>query len=162
MKIRELRSILERLQEVFSSAGSRQPARDLKSVVEVLHGSEDTTVEQFVSETKSLLDPEPPRPKPPPPTNEIAISRYVRKLLDAGDDREAFEAILEALRIDERIGKDELFMIANRFFNEPTGGTYVFKFKSKAAAYEFMRKKFVERAQLDSKFRIIDKLTQSR
>jgi hypothetical protein len=162
MKVRELRLILQRLQEVFSSAGSRQPTRDLEIVVEVLGGSEDKTVERFVSEAKSLLDPDRPRPKPPPTPNEIAITRYVRKLLDASDDREAFEALLEALRTDERIGKDELFAIANRFFNEPTGSTYVFKFKSKTAAYAFMRKKFVERAQLDSKFRIIDKLTQSR
>jgi len=162
MNVRELRSIFQQLQELLSSAGSRQSARDLDSVVKALDGSENKTVEQFVSETKRLLEPPPPQPEPAATPDETAITHYVRGLLGAGDDREAFEEVLEDLRADKRIGKDQVFAIANAFFNEPTGGTYVFKFKSKAAAYEFMRKKFVERAQLDSKFKIIEKLTQSR
>jgi hypothetical protein len=159
MNVRELKAILERLQEVFSSAGSRQPARDLKSVVEVLEGSEGKTVEAFVAETKHLLEPG-ARPESQSTSDEAVIARYVRKLLDAGSDRDAFEAVLRALEDDEDIDKSRLFAIANGYFNEPTGGTHVFKFKSKTAAIEFMRKKFVERAQLESKFKIIERLTQ--
>jgi hypothetical protein len=165
MNIKELRTILERLQEVFSAAGSRQSARDLKSVAEALDGSEDQTVEEFVAETRSLLEPRPPLHLHPEPTTvpaAMAIARYVRKLLAAGDDRDVFESTLESLRNDKTIGRSELFAIANGFFNEPTGGTHRFRFKSKAAAYAFMRQKFVERAQLENKFKIIEKLTQSR
>ncbi len=159
MTVGELKAILERLQEVFSSAGSRQPARDLKSVVEVLEGSEGKTVESFVAETKDLLEPG-PRSGSPSGSDEAAIARCVRKLLEAGSDRDAFEAVLRALKVDDDIDTPRLFAIANGYFNEPTGGTHVFRFKSKTAAYEFMRKKFVERAQLENKFKIIERLTQ--
>jgi len=162
MIVKELRSIFQRLEELLSSAGSRQSARDVNSVVKALDGSEDKTVDQFVSETKRLLDPQPPQIEGAAIPDKFTTTHYVCALLSAGNHREAFEEVLEDLRADKRVSKDELFAIANAFFNEPTGGTYVFKFKSKGAAYEFIRKKFVERAQLDNKFKIIEKLTHSR
>jgi hypothetical protein len=158
MNVGELNAILERLQEVFSSAGSRQSARDLKDVVEVLKGSEGKTVETFVTETKDLSEPR-HRREPQRSSNEAVVDRYVRELLAAGSDRDAFEAVLRELKDDEDIDKPRLFAIANGYFNEPTGGTHVFRFRSKTAAFEFIRKKFVERAQLQNKFRIIEKLT---
>jgi hypothetical protein len=162
MNIKELRSILERLQEIFAFAGNRQSANDLRSVVEALGDSEDKTVEGFVSETKSLMGSQSVVLPETYEAGDGRVAYHLRKLLDAKANREAFESALGAIQGDARVSKEQLFEIANGYFNEPTGSTHVFKFKTKAAAYEFIRRKFVERAQRNSKFKILEKIGQSR
>jgi len=59
----------------------------------------------------------------------------------------------------ENIGKSQLDLIANGFLNKPTGGTHQFQFKTADAAYKAIRRVFVERAQDESKARIIKRMT---
>jgi hypothetical protein len=62
---------------------------------------------------------------------------------------------------DKAVKKPTVVAIANRYLNEPIGGTYVFKFKTKTDAIEAIRRKFIERAQSDSKNAIISRMAGS-
>jgi hypothetical protein len=86
-------------------------------------------------------------------------SKYAEALLGAGTDQGAFNGVFEMLKSDRGIAKPQLDSIANRYLNEPSGGQFLFKFKSKTEALETIRRKFIERAQSESKRGIIERMT---
>jgi len=162
MNVGELKEILERIQEVYALAGAKGPAEDFKRLLGAFNGHEDETIDQFVEETRALLGPlvtggsgKSNRQD----ANEQVIDEHVRRLLHAGASASAFEAAMGKLKNDSRVRSKELIGIANRYLNDPTGGTFEFDFKTDAAAYRAIKRMFVDRAQDDSKARIIKRMT---
>jgi hypothetical protein len=160
MQIKILKRLLERLRDSYSAVGAAEPAQDMRRVAELLKGHEDKPVSEFVAETKALLhDKKPAFPAPAVATNEV-IARHVRSLLRAGTDRSAFDAAMADLDSDNEVGKVELFAIANRYRNEPSGGTHEIKFKSLKQANGSILDVFLERSDAHRKRGAIDRLTK--
>lgn len=156
MDVKELKTALLRIEELFAAAGATTAAKDLRNVARLLDGYEGKSIEVFIADTKALLD------KPPTSVSsqvdERFVSRYSDKLLDAGLDEERFEAALN--EIDKaRAGKGEWAAIVNRYRNAPTKGSHVYKFKSIREAQNAIRDTFIERHEANSKRGIIDRLT---
>jgi hypothetical protein len=82
------------------------------------------------------------------------------RLLGAGTDQAAFQAALEALDADRSIGAAEWYAIANRYWNEPTGATYEYRFKSGKAAREAIRNTFIKRFEANSKQGVFDRISR--
>jgi hypothetical protein len=161
MKTEELKRVLVRLKEVFSAAGMAAPANDLHSVARLLDGSEGKTVEEFISETKALLEKPTGRPRVAgvsPTADERLVADHSSRLLSAGTDRAAFQAALDALDADRSLGPAEWYAVANRFRNEPTAATHVYRFKSMKAAREAIWDTFIERFEAQSKRGVINRI----
>ncbi len=161
INVGELKEILERIQGLYALAGANGPAADFKRLIATLSGHEESSVEQFVEETRTLLGlgADRPKPKKPEGSNEKIVEEHVRRLLDAEANRPAFDTAVTKLKEDTRVQRADLLAIANRYLNEPTGGTFEFEFKSDDAAYRAMKRMFVERAQDESKAKIIRRMT---
>jgi hypothetical protein len=162
MNVGELVEILERIQEVYALAGAKGPAEDFKRLLGTLVGHEQETIDQFVEETRALLNPlvtgstrKPKRPE----ANLQVVEEHVRRLLLAGASSSAFEAAMGKLKNDASVRTAELMEITNRYLNDPTGGTFEFDFKTDVAAYRAIKRMFVDRAQDDSKARVIKRMT---
>ena len=163
ISIGELKEVLEQIQELYALAGANGPAGDFKRLITTLAGHEEESVDEFVEETRSLLglgakDEKKPKKKPTGSDEEV-VEEHVRRLLRARENKADFEAAMVKLKEDARVQAGELSAIANRYLNEPTGGTFEFEFKSDMAAYRAMKRMFVDRAQDESKARIIKRMT---
>jgi len=161
MKTEDLKRVLVRLEEVFSAAGMTAPASDIHSVARLLDGSEGKTVDEFISEIKVLLERPAGRSRTSsesPIAEERRIADYTSRLLGAGTDQAAFQAALDALDADRSLGAAEWYAIANRYRNEPTGASHVFRFKSGKAAREAIRNTFIERFEAQSKQGVLDRI----
>jgi hypothetical protein len=154
----EIRTIFERLRSMYVSAGANAAAGDFEKLISALNAHSGQSVNNAVAKAKapvvratrskrSQVDPS-------------AASTYGEALLSAGTNQATFNAAFEALRSDRGLSKAQLDSIANRYLNEPSGGHFVFKFKSKTEALETIRRKFIERAQSESKREIIEKMTR--
>jgi hypothetical protein len=156
MDVKELKTALLRIEELFSAAGAATAAKDLRSVARLLDGYESKSIDVFIAETKALLD------KPPASASSQIdadlVVRYSDKLLEAGLDEERFEVALNELD-KARAGKGEWAAIASRYRNAPTKGTHVYKFKSLREARSAIRDTFIERHEANSKRGIVDRLT---
>lgn len=159
MNIKELERVLERLERMYAAAGASGPAKDLKSVMRILEGHGEKSVEDFVAETRALLDSAAGDDGDKRVSGDL-VDEHARRLLAAATDQPQFEAALAALDQDGRIGKLEWFAIANRYLNEPTNGTHVYRFKSVKEARSAIRDAFVERFEAGSKQGIIKRLTR--
>jgi hypothetical protein len=160
MNVGELKEVLERIQELYALAGANYAAADFERLLATLAGHEDQTIDEFVEQTRALLGPAAPRrPKKRLEPSSPLVDEHVRRLLSAGVIQSAFNAALSKLKDDVRVNQAELAAIANRYLNDPTGGTFEFEFHSDDGAYRAIKRMFVERAQDDSKARIIKRMT---
>lgn len=157
MEIRELRKVFDRLRRMYAAAGAKGPANDLSKVAKVLEGHEHRSVETFVTETKSRLAALEP---PATDTDQGAVVSYTRRLLAADTNQPEFDIVFRELKMDKEVTKSTLDAIANRYRNDPTSGTYVFKFKTRNSALQAIRDTFIERAEGESKRGIIEKITR--
>lgn len=161
MQVKILKRLLERLRDSYSAIGAVEPSKDMRRVVDLLKGHEDETVGEFIAETKARLEGQ-----NSPDTSEVqtaadkVVADHVRRLLDAGTDRSGFNAAWALLNDDAEVGKLELFAIANRYRNEPSGGTHAIKFKSLRQARTVIRDVFLERADAERKSGAIERLTK--
>jgi hypothetical protein len=160
MKVSEFKEVLRRLEELYEAAGATAQAGDLARVLRLLEGNETKTVDEFVAETRSLLTGERHRESVSIGVDEDRVAFHARRLLEAGTDQQAFQAALEALDQDKRLGKAEWFAIANRYRNAPTGGTHVYKYSTIKAARAAIRDVFIERFESESKRGILERLTR--
>ena len=158
MDIRHLKKILERIEELYTAAGSASAAKDLRSVAQLLEGHESKTVEAFIAETSELLSKSTPLKREA--VDEPSVASHADNLLAAGINVAAFDAALANLDNDASLGKAEWAAIANRYRNAPTGATHVYKFKSNKEARSAIRDAFIERHEANSKRGIIDRLTK--
>jgi hypothetical protein len=144
--IEEIQALLTRVQGIVAAFGIT--AADLEKLVQALESSKHVTVDRFTTFVAAQM-------------KQPVEDRYANMLLSAKTDQAAFKKIMALLQTDKAVKKPTAVAIANRYLNEPIGGTYVFKFKTKADAIEAIRIKFIERAQSDSKNSIISKMTGS-
>jgi len=159
MNVAELKAVLERLEDLYAAGGAAAAAKDLRSIAGLLDGYEAKSVDAFISETRELLD----RPKvtnAKPTANRELVLAYSEKLLAAKIDQRRFEGVMFEMDDDQNVGKLEWFGIANRYRNEPTKGTYEFKFKSIQEARKGIRDTFIERHEAASKRGVIERLTK--
>jgi len=160
MSVAELKRVLERIRELYASAGANHAAADFERLLATLDGHEDQTIDEFVEQTSELLALTAARkPKKRLDAGSPVVEEHAQRLLAAGVSQSAFNAAMSKLRNDTRVGEVELFAVANRYLNDPTGGTFEFEFKSSNSAYRAIKRMFVERAQDDSKARIIKRMT---
>lgn len=161
MQLSRLKRIFERLTDSYAAAGAEEPAKDMRRVADLLKGHEQRTVDDFVAETRKALDAGGfTSAKQRSKINDDVVARHTSSLLSAGADRSAFDAAVGAIDADDQVGKLELFAIANRYRNQPSGGTHEIKFKSVKQARGTIRDVFLERADSQSKRGAIDKLTK--
>ena len=157
MKIEQFKDILTRLEQLYSAAGAGAPAKDVRAVARLLEGNEDKTMDEFIAETKALLN-DPPRAKTKMSADQNCVAIHARRLLDAGTDQSAFQTALESLDADKGLGKTDWYAIANHYRNAPAGGTHVYKFNSVKAARAAIRDVFIERFEAESKRGVIDRI----
>jgi hypothetical protein len=155
MKIEDFKAILKRLQDVYAAGGMTSPAKDLRDLARLFEGSRADTVDEFIAETKALLET-PPRSREP--VNDERVSVHSARLLDAGTDQFAFEAALDALDADRGLSTAEWYAIANRYRNVPSGANHVYKFKSVKAARAAIRDVFIERFESQSKRGVLERI----
>ena len=160
MNIRAFRSLLERLEKLYALAGANGPAKDFRSVSSLLDGHEHKTVDAFVADTKAAVAAEHGGAERAPIDNDSIVSQHAQRLLDAGTNQEAFEHALATLDGDRHADKTAWFDIANRYRNQPSGATYVRKFKSIKDARQDIRDVFLERFDTQSKRGTIARLTK--
>lgn len=160
MNVGELKEVLERIRELYASAGANHAAGDFERLVATLDGHEDQTIDEFVEQMRALLGLVAPRKnkKHFEPSSPV-VEEHARRLLAAGVSQSAFNVAMTKLKDDTRVNQAELSAIANRYLNDPTRGTFEFEFKSDSSAYRAIKRMFVERAQDDSKARIIKRMT---
>ena len=164
MDVTELKTVLQRLEELYAAGGASAAAKDFRSIAGLLDGHEDKSLDAFIDETRMVLG----KPKtlasaakaPKASANDELVATYVQRLLGAGIDQERFEPILAELDHDKRTSRIEWFAIANGYRNTPTNGTFEFKFKSIPEARKFIRDTFIERHAAVSKREAIERLTK--
>jgi hypothetical protein len=153
MKVSELRAILNKLRSIYASGGAKSQAGDVERIIALLNGRDEQSVDQFVSEAKSLLARA--DRKPGQQVHESLVDKYANMLTQVGTNEDAFKGVLSGLKSDRNVAKPTLDAIVNRYVNTLSGGTHVFKFKSKKEALEKLRIKYLERAESESKDRIV-------
>jgi hypothetical protein len=157
MKTDEFKAILKRLEELYAAAGTAGPANDIRSVARLLDGSEGKTLDEFIAETRALLESPRSQPAATSADHEL-VAKYSARLLEAGTDQAAFDATLGALDVDHQLKPADWYAIANRYRNAPSGGTHTYKFKSVKAAREAIRDVFIERFEAESKRGVLDRI----
>jgi hypothetical protein len=157
MTTQEFKAVLKRLEELYAAAGLTAPAKDVRSVASLLDGSEGNTLEEFISETKALLERQ-PSTAVELTVDEGRVAEHSARLLSAGTDQAAFQAALDALDADRGLGAPEWYAIANHYRNTPSGGDHVYRFKSVKAARASIRDVFIERFESQSKRSVLDRI----
>src|SRR5690606_2073508 len=85
VNINEIRRVLKQLEELYAAAGAAGAAKDLKSVVRMLDGHGDKSIEEFVAETKALLSGATEQKTSAEPKLDV-VSSHSERLLSAGED----------------------------------------------------------------------------
>jgi hypothetical protein len=160
MKIAEFRDVLNRLEELYAAAGAAAPAEDLRSVVRLLEGSESKSVDEFVAETRVLLETQRPADAAAVGLDKARVASHARRLLEAGTNQQAFRAALDALDEDKGLNKAEWYSIADQYRNTPTGGTHNYRYASIKSARAAIRDVFIERFEAESKRGILERITR--
>jgi hypothetical protein len=157
MKTDEFKAILKRLEELYTAAGTAGPADDIRSVAQLLDGSEGKTLDEFIAETRTLLA-SPLSQSAAVSVDQVRIEKHSARLLEAGTNQAAFDAALENVDADRQLKPADWFAIANRYRNAPSGGTHTYKFKSAKVAREAIRDVFIERFEAESKRGVLDRI----
>jgi hypothetical protein len=150
MKVAELRVALEEVQAIYEASGSDSPAKDFADFLELLDGCDDQTVEEFLAGLSALLKTASGKVTDKLPHAQVAAS-YVDRLTNAGTDQEQFEAVYADLGGDKHIRTEEMNAIAHAYIRGRE------KWPTRTAGYQAIRKKFVERADRESRTGIINK-----
>ena len=158
MKIYDFKRILQRISDLYSAAGATDAAKDVGHVIKALDSHDDMTVDDFVKAKTAKPDPAKKAGRSSPALNDKPVDEYASRLLDAGIDKNNFEAALLTLKSDRSVSKAELYAIANAYINRPSGGAHNFTFKSPNAAFEKINRIFVERMDAQSKHDTIEKM----
>ena len=158
MDIRQLKNALQRIQSLYAEAGATTPAKDLRSVAQLLDGHDEKSVEAFIAETNELLA-KASSPKTANVQDERA-AQHATRLLESGIDQRIFDTALSELDNDVSASKAEWATIANLYRNAPTNGTHIYKFKSIKEARAAIRDAFIERHEANSKRGILERLNK--
>jgi hypothetical protein len=152
VRVSELRTALDRLQNLCISVSAKSAAADFKALSEALkpHGSK--SVDQFCSQARSWLLHQAKKPKVITRTvrasrvdSKEITQRYVEQLRQSRNDRQLFERVFERLRADKGLKSADLSEVARQYANTVT------KYKSKAAAHAAITAAFTEQARFINK-----------
>lgn len=154
MDVAELRIILGHLQQVYTAAGSKGPAKDFQIIADALRRHGNTLVSSFVAEvSERLIQGKEKRPAKPRSTktsgaaslNETAIDFHVSQLHQAGTEQASFDEAFDRLNADKSLKLGDVSEIARRYANSVT------KYRSLNAARKDISQAFVQRARFENK-----------
>ena len=161
MNVRELQDVLRKLEAVYVSGGAKKQAGSVAALAKAIDGTPEMSIEQLIDEIRLKLSInvsiEGSRSQI---IDEGLVDAFAKRLAAVGTDRRSFDILFAELKGSPVVRAAECSAIANRYRNDPTGGTYVFKFSSKLEAQEFIFDTFIGRAQAESKAGIIDRMTK--
>jgi hypothetical protein len=149
MNVRELQDALALIEKTYVAGGAKSQAKEVKALLNSMDGHADISVDEFVDLIEKGLANDGPAD---------LIEVVTAGLFSAGTDSGQFQRHLDQIRVDKRVGLSEASVIANRYKNQLSGGQYVFKFKSKKEAFDFIYDTFLGRALGESKMKAIDAL----
>lgn len=151
MKVAELRTILEEVRAIYEASGSDKAAGDFSEFIELLEGYERQNVEEFLATLSHLL-----KTRTGSGEGKIAEASIVASFIDrfekAATDETQFKQIYVELGADKRVRTEEMNAIAHGYIKGRD------KWPSRSAAYQAIKKKFVERADRGSREAIINKV----
>src|SRR5262245_51499714 len=152
MKIGELSVILDRVRQLYLSAGAKGPAKDIKTLSDALGPHADKSVEVFIATIESKLSLANAKSKSRTRAtskllNEDAIRYHIGQLSQAGTDRTAFDHALGELNSDKSLKLGDLAEIARQYSASVT------KYKSTAAALQDITKAFIRQSRFENKLR---------
>jgi hypothetical protein len=155
MKVEELRAVLEDVQAIYESSGSGKPAKDFEEFIGLLDGYENQSVDEFLTALTALLKPGSRTGAPGGKIPDAQVTaEFVERLAKAGTDDAQFEPLYAELGADRRVRAEEMNAIAHGYIKGRE------KWPSRAAAYQAIKKKFVERADRESREAIINKVSR--
>jgi hypothetical protein len=157
MKVEDFKAVIGRLSDLYEAAGASAAVKDLQGINRLLDGHEKKSIDEFVGETRELLDRSGKNTEAAP--NEAIVNKYGKLLLAAGLNQSEFNALLSTVDSDKQVTKKEWFAIANLYRNSPTGGTHSYKYGSIKDAKSAINDAFINRFEAESKRGIIDRLT---
>ncbi|MGE0852649.1 MAG: hypothetical protein AB7O44_23980 [Hyphomicrobiaceae bacterium] len=153
MKVAELRTILEEVKAIYEASGSDKPAKDFAEFIELLGGHEHQTVDEFLAALSALPSTASGKGTSGDklPDAELVAS-FIERLTSAGTDQAQFDAVYVELGAEKRVRAEEMNAIAHGYIKGRE------KWPSRAAGYQAIKKKFVERADRKSREGIINKV----
>jgi hypothetical protein len=157
MTIGELSSMLDRLRDLYSAAGADGPAKDLKTLSEVLQPHAHREVGAFVRDVNVRLSQaggmkRPKKGSVPSKTVSLnceRIEHHVSHLRNAGVDQADFSAAFENVKADKSLRLADMAEIARLYSDSDVKVTY----RSAAAAQKDISAAFVRRARFLNKIR---------
>jgi len=156
MNVEGLRKILGHLEVLYIAAGAKGPAKDLKSLCDVLAPHDHRTVGEFVDDAVIRINRPPEKSKGRKKTtttpkratlNEVAISAHADALRNAGTNPHAFDAAFQDLKIDKVLKLADVAEIARRYSESSAN------FRTIAAAHKSISQAFIRQARFENKLR---------
>ena len=151
MKVAELRTILEEVQAIYEASGSDKPAKDFADFIELLGGYEQQSVDEFLTALSALLKSESGKGTPDKLPDTELVASFTERLSSAGTDQDKFEPVYAELGAANQVRIEEMNAIAHGYIKGRE------KWPTRAAGYQAIKKKFVERADRESREGIINK-----
>lgn len=151
MKVAELRTVLEEVRAIYEASGSDKAAGDFSEFIGLLDGYEQQSVEDFLVALSNLL-------KTTTGSGEGKIAEagtaasFIERLENAETNETEFKQVYAELGADKRVRAEEMNAIAHGYIKGRD------KWPSRSAAYQAIKKKFVERADRGSREAIINKV----
>jgi hypothetical protein len=153
MKVAELRTVLEEVQAIYEASRSDKPANDFAEFITLLDGHEEQSVEEFLAELSALFKPASGKAAAAGKLPDVQIvASYIDRLAAAGTDEAKFEPVYAELGGDKRVRIQEMSAIAHEYIQGRD------KWPSRAAGYQAIKKRFVQRADRESREGIINKV----
>jgi hypothetical protein len=153
MKVIELRTALEQLANILTSAGAKSQDKEVRSFLKLFDGQEDMLVSDFFEDLRERLKANTGNGKLAH-ANLASVEQYVRRLEAAGIDKNIFDAVYSDIASDRSIVKEDADLIAHRY----TLGRE--KWPTKAEALREIKLAFQERAYRAAKSVQVEKASR--
>jgi hypothetical protein len=153
--VRELRTILGNIQQLFAAAGANTAVKDLQAFSDMLKRYSDLPIDKACANIKQSLSQAAERPtkrtrksaKPSTSVDQDLIQQHLTELREAGSDQQAFESAFKKLKASKSLKTSDVAEIARQFSLSVTA------YKSKNAAYSDIEKAFIRQARFENKLR---------
>lgn len=153
MKVAELRTVLEEVQAIYEASDSDKPAKGFAEFIELLNGYEHQTVDEFLAALSTLLKTASGKGGSVDKVlGAELVASFIERLTTAGTDQAKFDVVYAELGPEKQVRTEEMNAIAHAYIKGRD------KWPSRAAAYQAIKKKFVERADRESRVGIINKV----
>ena len=153
MKVQELRTVLEEIQAIYKASGTNKPAEDFANFVQLLDGHEHQSIDEFLAELSTLLRMASGKKLVGDRQLDTQlIASFLDRLTRAKTDEAEFEVVYAELGESKQVRAEEMNAIAHGYIKGRE------KWSSRAAAYQAIKKKFIERADRESRTGILSKI----